>query len=791
MINRKLLRQCIGLGTVVTLLMSCNIPLAITPSPTTQIPGTTPSPTGAPISKPVISNPYMAIVGPMEVVYDWSADRCAGDDVPDMPLRPFVDAEGKIQANRSWPENRRFKGADLDSIRPLCDIILKSDLDRDPAHYNYKVWIQALYTEDGKTIHAILHNEHNCNDVGEDFCWYQNMTYAVSTDGGATFQQPAPPDNYVAGLPYRFESGVGVYGLIGGSNIIKGKDGDYYMLALNKAYKEYEQHTCLLRTDDLSNPSSWRAWDGSGFNMRFVSPYVEADFQPKEHVCPAVDGNSYNLSSMSESLIYNTYLDRYVVVSLGNGNIDGITVSGIYYSTSKDLIHWEPKKLLVKINLGGQSGAGSPDGAGYAVLLDPDSATRNFETADQSAYIYFTQQKYTSGIASLDYDLVRFPVEFFASEQETVTGDARTTLDLNQEPQSGNVMLSGDLTALSGNPVPGAEVEFTWSPDDAVGLPYVYTVTTTVPENATGGIVGFRVNEDCSCKGKSEFYVYEYSYTEADGKNRVSNPKFSNGLGNYSNWGAGKLSVETSDQGSGRMLHVTATPEQNISLISTSFKVTPRATFTFSVHSRVVPGSYGSGYFGLFFTTADPKKEALRITIPYKVPATLFGSASTDKDGRFEYVWKIFPSTAYTVQAVYAGNERFWPSDDMVWSAGNNQPVTINIFKKTNVVVPLNAPVNMTFHWAAKTTDQVQEFLDNATFDVVLDGKPVPDMTDCWGAIGSNGTLFSSQWLCPLGILSPGQHRVEIKISLAKTVSDGFSEYSGIVFQNTISIEVK
>ncbi len=779
-------RLAFTLSVLVILFSACNQAL-----PTAQNTAK-PTATSKPIatSKPVISNPYMAIVGPTEVVYDWSSDRCAADDVPDMPVRPFVDAEGKVQANRSWPDNRRFRGADLDSIRPECEFTLKSDLDRDPAHYNYKVWIQALYTEDGKTIHAILHNEHNCNDVGEDFCWYQNMTYAVSTDGGATFQQPAPPDNFVAGLPYRFEPGAGVYGLIGGSNIIKGKDGAYYMLALNKAYKENKQYTCLLRTDDLSDPSSWRAWDGSGFNMRFVNPYVEADFNPEEHVCSAVDGNSNNLGSMFESLIYNTYLERYVVVSLSSGNVDGITVWGIYYSTSKDLIHWEPKKLLVKMNLGSQSGPGTPDSAGYAVLLDPDSATRNFETADQSAYIYFTKQNYTSGIASLDFDLVRIPVEFFASEQDAIIADTRTTLDLNQKSQVENVILSGDLTALSGNPVSGKKVEFTWSPNDADGLPYVYTVTTTVPENATGGIAGFRVNDECSCKGKSDFYIYEYSYTEADGVNRVRNPKFSDGLGNYSNWGSGKLSVEANDQGSGRMLHVSATPEQNISLISTPFKVTPGATFTFTVHSRVVPGSYGSGYFGLFFTTADPSKGSLRITIPYKVPATPIGSAITGGDGRFEFVWKNLPTTAYTVEAVYAGDERFWPSTDMAWSAGSVQAVTIDI-QKTELAVPANTSVNLTLTWAAKTADQVKEFMDNATFDVVLDGKPLPDGMDYWGEISQNGNRNSSQWYYPLNVLAPGPHRVEVKISLLQPVSDGFgSTYSGSVFENTLRIEV-
>lgn len=745
------------------------------------------------VSGSLISDPYMAITGPMEMVYDWATDRCAPDDDPDMPVRAFVDADGNVQMNRSWPNNRRFVGANLDSIRPQCEITLASAEDPDPAHFNYKTWIQALYTEDGKTIYAILHNEHNCSDVGKEFCWYQNMTFAVSTDGGATFQIPSPPDNYVASLPYRFEPGVGVYGMIGGSNIIKGSDGAYYMLALQKAYKKQEQHTCLLRSEDIADLKSWRAWDGSGFNIRFVNPYVETDFQPVEHECPAVDDNS-QLDGLNESLIYDTYLERYVVAAFGSSNIDGEVVKGLYYSTSKDMIHWEPKKLLAKMNLGG--GPGTPDGFAYAVLLDPDSGTRNFETADKKAYIYFNRGNHASGIASTDADLARFPVEFFASEEEARAADVRTTLDLAQEPQGENETISGLLMDESGNPVSGAKIDLSWSPNDTVGSPYVYTVTTTVPDNATGGIVGFRVNEDCTCKGRSDFYIYDYSYTEADGVNHVRNSKFSNGLSNYSKWGSGEATVETSDQGSGKMLHVSSNPEQYISMISSAFDVTPGAAFTFSVNSRVVPGSFGSGFFGLFFT-ADRGAEALRVTIPFTTPAESVGSVNTGEDGRFEFVWKNPPAIAYAVNAKYTGDEHYWPSTNVVWSEGSVQAMAVNITKDSNVTVPANAPVNLTFSWAAKTSDQVQEFLNNAVLEVQLDGKPLPNTMDYWGeisqssSVGGGSPLFASNWEYPLGVLEPGQHRVDISLNVKNTVTDGFADYSGTILTKKVSIEVK
>jgi hypothetical protein len=633
-----------------------------------SLPGTPPPPaanTDTPTPEIDASDPTMAITGPMEVVYDWSVDRCASDDLPDMPLRPFRDAQGNVQANRSWPDNRRFLGPDLDSIEPLCETILESARDRDPSHYNYLTWFQSLYTEDGQTVHAILHNEHNCQDFGDQNCWYQNMAYAVSTDGGVTFQVPEPPGNLVGAIPYRYTPGAGLIGLTSGSNIVKGPDGAYYMLVMNWSYVERIPHTCLLRSDDLSDPASWRAWDGDGFDMTLINPYTETDFDPAAHDCPPVDPDIHHLGNMSDSLIYNTYLGRYVVVSLDVNWIGNETFWGINYSFSDDLIHWDTKKPLEAMTLGAHTGPGGPDGAGYLILLDPDSPSRNFETAGKTAYIYFTRFNNTSGIAFHDADLVRFPVEFFASEQEASQADVRTQIDLTQTNDGADRLFSGTLSDHAGRPIAGATVELTVAPNDDAGLPHEYMVTATVPENATGGIVGLRVNSECNCAGESELYLYEYSYAEEDGGNRVANPLFANGLSFFNSWGTAALELEPSDQGSGAMLHVSAAPQQYAGLISSDFPVTPGATFTFKVRSRVVPGSYGTGFFGLFFT-ADGG-ESLRVTIPFTIPESPLGTAVTGENGGFEFLWQDVPVGYHTVKASYPGSDRDWPSN-AVWS---------------------------------------------------------------------------------------------------------------------------
>ena len=44
----------------------------------------------------------------------------------------------------------------------------------------------------------------------------------------------------------------------------------------------------LIRTHRLDDPASWRAWDGSGFTVRFADPYREAVDDEAGHVCEPV-----------------------------------------------------------------------------------------------------------------------------------------------------------------------------------------------------------------------------------------------------------------------------------------------------------------------------------------------------------------------------------------------------------------------------------------------------------------------------------------------------------------------
>jgi hypothetical protein len=360
------------------------------------------------------------ITGLEETIFDWSQDACAPDDIPDIPARAFRDAQGRVQLIASHYTNRRMSGPDLDHLLRDCGVVMPSSYNPDPAMFDDREWIHSPYTLDGTTVFALVHDEYQGHThpgrcpSGEYFaCWYNAVTLAVSTDGGASFEHATPPpNNLVAGIPYPYVPDSGPAGIFQPSNIVHNADDDhYYALLRVQQHQAQPQGTCVMRTTDLADPGSWRAWGGSGFDVRFIDPYLEPDDRPQDHICRPVSHDEIQL--MVESLTFNTYLDRFLLVGTAvEQDREGDTVSGIYYSTSDDLIHWTPREMIAEVENRETYRCGDPDPVAYPSVLDPDSSSRNFETTGKRAYLYFTRFNYESCKETFDRDLVRAPIEF-------------------------------------------------------------------------------------------------------------------------------------------------------------------------------------------------------------------------------------------------------------------------------------------------------------------------------------------------------------------------------------------
>ncbi len=261
----------------------------------------------------------MAVVGPVETVFDWSADRCATDDIPDLPARAFRDSGGKVQLISSHIQTRRMIGPTLDTLARDCTVRMRSDHNPDPAQFDDSEWLAAPYTEDGSIIYALVHMEYHgwehstdCQPPNHFPCWYNSITLASSTDAGASYADAAdPPNQLVASLPDRYQAGAGPYGVLEPSNIVK-KDGYYYDFVRIDETNSDQQRICLMRTDDLSTAGSWRFWDGEGFNVQMGDPYALPNSALGGVPCAPISPDT--LGVMEQSVTFNTYLNRYVMV---------------------------------------------------------------------------------------------------------------------------------------------------------------------------------------------------------------------------------------------------------------------------------------------------------------------------------------------------------------------------------------------------------------------------------------------------------------------------------------------
>ena len=412
----------IALMLLAVLLLASCAPATSAPAlqPTT-VPSATSAPTATPRPSPTpnpFPNPVLKITGEEEVVFDWTTDRCEPENIPDLATRAFRDATGLVHLLISHYVDYQMTGPDLNQLTPDCIRLMISDYDRDPSMYNDSEWIASPYTEDGKTVYALVHNEYRGHThpgqcpSGDYFdCLDTSITLAVSRDSGATFADVSePPGHLVATLPHQWMAGAGPFGIRNPSNIIKGKDGLYYAFSNVSQYDTQRQWVCLMRSDDLSDPASWRYWDGTGFDGRFINPYVETASGLFANVCGELALDQIG-ASLNDSITYNTYLGRYVLVGLSADQVGGRELWGIYYSFSDDLIHWSHRKPLAEMPLPWTVGNPGADlSILYPALLDPASDSRNFETTGKTAYLYYTRMN--RGAGSLDRDLIRIPVEF-------------------------------------------------------------------------------------------------------------------------------------------------------------------------------------------------------------------------------------------------------------------------------------------------------------------------------------------------------------------------------------------
>jgi PKD domain len=418
--------------------------------------------------------PGVRATGPEVTLFDWTTQKCNNDDIPDQPTRAFRDVSGQVVVVNSHHTTRRWAGSSLAGVVHSCSIMMGSGKNGDPSKYDDREWLGSTYTADGATVYGLIHAEYQgynqspgyCVRPGELFvdkqkCWYNALTLTKSTNNGATFSHATPPAHYVGGPPYRYSAGIGPVGFFQPSNIVRGRDGYLYVLAHVEDYGVQPYGSCLMRTNRIDDPSSWRMWDGTGFNRRFRDPYLY-DYPPAEGVCEPVSRE--HIGTLSESLTWSTYLKKWVLMGSAD-NADASSGPGFYYYTSNDLVNWEPARLVMTGELPWTHTCA--DGAEQIrdpSLLDNDSSSRNFDTIGQRPFLYFTRfnvgfNSPTSCYTSLDRDLIRIPLEF--SNQQP-GGPSAALAASTVSPRTGELV---SFDASGSRDADGSIVKYEWDLD--------------------------------------------------------------------------------------------------------------------------------------------------------------------------------------------------------------------------------------------------------------------------------------------------------------------------------------
>jgi hypothetical protein len=360
-------------------------------------------------------------VGAEETVYTYS-QLCpaASGDIYDFPVRFTHAADGSIiMTSTNGPKNYLSFGSTIDNTVRNCTPVLTGPQNPKPDNFDNWYWINAIYRE-GTTIHALIHNEYHdpvnppckTGDLSPaNPCWYNTLSYASSTDGGHTFTTPTPPNQLIAAPPLKWDPAAsGFYGYLNPTNMILAKDGFYY-IAFNAIPGDVGQTVsagpCLMRTKTLGDPTSWRAYDGTGFTIAMRSPY---DPQSRLQPCAYLRFGSNAYMGGVSYLAYNSYLESYMLL----GARPSAGVCDVDFSLSKDLVHWTTPQTLKTDYLTQADcyvpGAGGKAGsASYPSLVDPTDTSVNFEMPGQSPYLYMVRWRSNN---ERERDIVRFKLTF-------------------------------------------------------------------------------------------------------------------------------------------------------------------------------------------------------------------------------------------------------------------------------------------------------------------------------------------------------------------------------------------
>jgi hypothetical protein len=141
-----------------------------------------------------------------------------------------------------------------------------------------------------------------------------------------------------------------------------------------------------------------------------VDPYTEEVTEEQRHVCAPVAsglmvGPVASVTRHRQSGVYIALMATTRPSASGDK-----PVSGIFFTTSSDLIEWSVPTLILELPMQFRFECSDQAAFFYPSLLDPDSPSRNFEDTGDHAYLYLTKIYLDKCKLGMQRDLVRIPI---------------------------------------------------------------------------------------------------------------------------------------------------------------------------------------------------------------------------------------------------------------------------------------------------------------------------------------------------------------------------------------------
>jgi hypothetical protein len=124
---------------------------------------------------------------------------------------------------------------------------------------------------------------------------------------------------------------------------------------------------------------------------------------PSEHLCSPLDGRT--LPWPIRNIVFHEQTGTWIALMHGRRpDSDGRLVSGFFYSTSPDLIHWDGPRLFWQTQVAAD---GCPTGSiyNYPTLVDPTATSRNFETVGNDLLLTYVETRFQDCRPTADRNL--------------------------------------------------------------------------------------------------------------------------------------------------------------------------------------------------------------------------------------------------------------------------------------------------------------------------------------------------------------------------------------------------